>query len=288
MAEPAVPPAEGTTDRAYPPAAASPSGASIRPVPFRGGGFAPRSLRFGAPATFLGLLGLWWAATQYGWVSPLALPKPEEVGRAFLDLATSGLLWQHLAASLWRLGLGWVIGAAAGTVVGFAIGLSSLARSTALPMVSAMFPVPKIALLPLFILWLGIGEVSKVATIAFGVFSPMAIAAFGGVDGVDRNLVRMAQSFGMPTRAIVLKIVLPGAMPALLSGARISASIGIILLTAAEMIGARYGIGALVLSAGNLMATDQLVAGVLVLSAMGLTVSKGIAAIEKRVLRWRA
>lgn len=151
-----------------------------------------------------------------------------------------------------------------------------------------MFPIPKIALLPLFILWFhGIGEASKVATIALGVFSPMAIAAFGGVDQVDRTLIRMAQSFGVPTRSIVAKIVLPGAMPALLSGARISASIGIILLTAAEMIGAERGVGALVLSAGNLMQTDQLVAGVLVLSGLGLVVAKAIGMAEKRLLRWR-
>ncbi|HRJ70074.1 MAG TPA: ABC transporter permease subunit, partial [Beijerinckiaceae bacterium] len=181
----------------------------------------------------------------------------------------------------------WVIGAAAGVAVGFAIGLSSLARSTALPLVSALFPIPKIAMLPLFIIWFGIGEASKYATIAFGVFSPMAIAAFGGVDAVDRTLIRMAQSFGLPPRDIVRKIVLPGAMPALLSGARISASIGIILLTAAEMIGAQHGVGALVLAAGNLMQTDKLVAGVLILSALGLTVAQIIAIAERRLLKWR-
>lgn len=258
------------------------------PVPFRGGGFAPKTLRFAGWLTFAAVLLLWWAATRYGWVSRIALPTPGEVARAFGDLVNSGLLWKHLGASLGRLGAGWVLGAGAGLAVGFAIGLWSLARSTALPLVSAMFPIPKIALLPLFILWFGIGESSKVATIAFGVFAPMAIAAFGGVDGVDRTLIRMAQSFGVPTRSIILKIVLPGAMPALLSGARISASIGIILLTAAEMIGAQYGIGALVLASGNLMQTDQLLAGVLVLSAMGLTVAKVIGLAETRLLKWRA
>lgn len=262
-------------------------GDAPRPAPFRGGGFAPRRLRFGAPATFLVLLALWELATRLGWVSPIALPTPSETARALLDMAASGELARHLSASLRRLLVGWTLGAAAGVVAGFAIGLSTLARSTALPLVSALFPIPKIALLPLFIIWFGIGEASKYATIAFGVFAPMAIAAFGGVDGVDRGLIRMAQSFGTPTRDIVRKIVLPGALPALLSGARISASIGVILLTAAEMIGAENGVGALVLSAGNLMQTDRLVAGVLLLSAMGLTIAAGLGAAERRLLAWR-
>ena len=261
--------------------------ADRRQVPFRGGGFAPVRLRFFAPATFFAVLALWWAATTLQWVRPLSLPRPDEVASSLAGMIVSGELWQHIGASLQRLLLGWMLGASCGVAVGFSIGLSSLARSTALPLVSALFPIPKIALLPLFIIWLGIGEVSKIATIAFGVFSPMAIATFAGVDNVDRNLIRMAQSFGMPTRDIIRKIVLPGAMPALLSGARISASIGIILLTAAEMIGAQFGIGALVLASGNLMQTDRLLAGVLVLSAFGLSVAQLIGLAERRLLHWR-
>src|SRR4051794_6207663 len=244
-----------------------------RPIIFRGGGFAPRRIRYAGAAAFLAVFVLWWAGTRYGWISPLALPKPIEVADAFVGLIGSGEVWRHISASLTRLLVGWSIGAFFGVVVGFSIGLSSLARSTALPLVSALFPIPKIALLPLFILWFGIGETSKFVTIAFGVFSPMVIASFGGVDAVDRNVIRMAQSFGVPTWDIIRKIVLPGAMPALLSGVRISASIGIILLTAAEMIGAQYGIGALVLAAGNLMQTDRLIAGVLLLSGLGLSVA---------------
>jgi len=260
---------------------------SPTPVPFRGGGFAPKNLRHAAPLTFLGLLALWWLATDRGWVSPIAVPPPQDVATALADMARSGELLKHVTASAQRLILGWLMGAVAGTLIGLAIGLSSLARSTALPLVSALFPIPKIALLPLFIIWFGIGEPSKYVTIAFGVFSPMAIAAFSGVDSVDRTLIRMAQSFGVPTTAIIRKIVLPGALPTILSGIRISASIGIILLTAAEMIGAQYGIGALVLAAGNLMQADRLLAGVLMLALFGLLVAQIIGLAERRLLHWR-
>jgi ABC-type nitrate/sulfonate/bicarbonate transport system permease component len=258
-----------------------------RTVPFRGGGFAPRLRHAAGAATLVVLLLLWSLASRRGWVSPIALPAPEEVARALVRLARSGELARHLEASLLRLGSGFVLGVVAGVGVGLAIGLVSLARSAGLPLIAALFPVPKIALLPLFIVWFGIGEASKIATIAFGAFFPVAVATYGGVDGVDRSLIRMAQSFGLPARSIVRKIVLPGALPAILSGLRIAASIAIILIVAAEMIGANDGIGAFILAAGNLMQTDQLVAGVLVLSALGLAVAGVIGAAERYLLRWR-
>jgi NitT/TauT family transport system permease protein len=126
-----------------------------------------------------------------------------------------------------------------------------------------------------------------VATIALGVFFPTTISTFTGVDSVPRNLIRMAQSFDLPFGAIVGKVVLPGALPAIISGFRISASIALLLVVAAEMIGAQQGIGAFVLSAGNLMQTDQLMAGVAVLSALGLAIGALLSALERRLLRWR-
>ena len=157
---------------------------------------------------------------------------------------------------------GWIIGTAAGLAVGLAMGIFSAARAAGLPIVSALFPIPKIALLPLLILWFGIGEPSKVATIALGVFFPTVISAYSACDSVPRNLIRMGQSFGLPATDIVAKILLPGAMPGILAGFRISASVALLLVVAAEMIGAQHGIGAFVLAAGNLMQTDQLLAGV--------------------------
>ena len=127
------------------------------------------------------------------------------------------------------------------------MGIFSAARAAGLPIVSALFPIPKIALLPLLILWFGIGEPSKVATIALGVFFPTVISAYSACDSVPRNLIRMAQSFGLPATDIVAKIILPGAMPGILAGFRISASVALLLVVAAEMIGAQYGIGAFVL-----------------------------------------
>ena len=233
------------------------------------------------------MLALWQTGSRLGYIHPLTLPSPEEILAALLDLARSGDLWRHLSASLGRLALGWSLGTLAGLAVGLSLGMFSLARSVGLPFVSALFPIPKIALLPLFIIWFGIGEPSKVATILFGVFFPTVINTYSGVDNVARSLIRMGQSFDLPTRDIVLKIILPGAMPAILSGFRISASIAIVLLVAAEMIGAEWGVGALVLAAGNLMQTDYLIAGVVLLSLIGLSIGMILSRLESLLLRWR-
>nr|WP_319775182.1 ABC transporter permease [Breoghania sp.] len=263
------------------------SGAHVRPVPFRGGGFVYRPVRFVGPLVFLALLGVWEAGTRSGLISPLVLPTPAESWHAFVNLAQSGMLWKHVAASTERLFIGWTVGTILGIAAGLMIGLFSVARSGFQPLVSALFPIPKIALLPLFVIWFGIDEGSKNATIIFGTFFPTVISTYSGVDNVDRTLIRMGQSFGLSWLSIVRKIVIPGAMPAILSGFRISASIAIVLLVAAEMIGAEFGVGAYVLMAGSLMATDQLIAGVAILSVMGLIIAWAIGLAEKYFLRWR-
>ena len=258
-----------------------------REIPFRGKGFVPKPLGILAPIVFMAVIGFWEFGSRNGFISALVLPAPSEALEAFIQLVDSGLLWKHLNASLYRLLVGWTAGTILGVTVGVMIGLFSFSRATLSPLVSAIFPIPKIALLPLFIIWFGIGEGSKVATILFGTFFPTVIATYGGVDNVDRNLIRMGQSFGLSWLSIVRKIILPGALPAILSGFRISTSIAIVLLVAAEMIAAEYGIGAYVLMAGSLMATDQLIAGVAVLSIMGLTMSWIIGKTEKYFLSWR-
>ena len=265
--------------------------ADARPVRFRGAGFVPSADRRGdwiaGWIALLAVLALWQLAGSAGLVNPLFLPTPLSIGRAIYQLAASGALWHHLSYSLMRIGVGWVLGTVAGIAVGFAIGLFTVARSVGITFISALFPIPKIALLPLLILWLGIGEEPKIATIALGVFFSTAISVYGGVDAVPRNLVRMAQSFNVPFSTIVRRVIWPGALPSILAGFRITASVALLLVVSAEMIGAEYGIGAFVLQAGNLMQTDQLLAGVVILSLFGLAVGKLISLLEARLLHWR-
>jgi ABC-type nitrate/sulfonate/bicarbonate transport system permease component len=257
------------------------------PVAFRGGGFSPRERWSAGAVTLLLLIAFWQVGDWAGLISTLFLPSPVSIAVTLWDLAVSGVLWQHLSASLARLLIGWFAGTLFGMATGVAAGLWTATRSPVMAVVAALFPIPKIALVPLFIIWFGIGEGSKLATIGLGVFFPTVIATMGGVDNVPRGLIRMGQSFGLSTGTIVRAIILPGAMPAILNGFRVTASIAIVLLVAAEMIGAERGIGAFVLSAGNLYDTDALLAGIVVLSALGLTVAGLIGALERLLLRWR-
>jgi len=261
--------------------------AGNRAVSYRGGGFSPRPLRWIGPVVFIVLiLGAEWG-TRTGVISALTLPRPSDVLATFADLWQTGLLWAHLLPSLSRLLVGAALGAVTGIAVGVAIGLFSVFRAALVPLVAAIFPIPKIALLPLFVIWFGIGEGSKYALIAFGTFTPTVVATYGAVDNVDRTLIRMGQSFGLSWLSIVRKIVLPGAMPGILSGLRVSLAIAIILLVAAEMLGAEYGIGAYILEAGSLYDLERLFAGVTILSLLGVTMSFLLGLVERRVLNWR-
>jgi ABC-type nitrate/sulfonate/bicarbonate transport system permease component len=263
------------------------AGGARRAVDFRGGGFLPRAKPIYSWTIFLLLIALWQGAISVGWLNPLFLPAPSSIVEALWHLFVTGAIWQHLSASLMRIGLGWVIGSAFGFAFGIGMGLLTAFRSAGMPLVSALYPIPKIALLPLLILWMGIGEAPKVATIAAGVFFPTVIATFSGVDAVPRNLIRMAQSFDVPLSGIIRKIILPAALPGILAGFRISISTALLLVVSAEMIGAQFGIGSFLLTAGNLMQSDDLMAGVVILSLLGLGFGALVTMAEKAFLDWR-
>ena len=155
-------------------------------------------------------------------------------------------------------------------------GTSALIDRIGSPIVNALYPIPKIALLPLFILWLGIGELSKVTgelskvtIIALGVFFPVAMNTYSGVKNVDPLLIKVAVSFNATRWMTLKKVVLPAALPMIFAGLRLAAGTSLLLLVAAEMIAAQEGIGALILHYGDLMITDRLMAGVIVLSPFG-------------------
>ncbi len=258
-----------------------------RRVPFRASGYNPQTYGAISLLTLIATIALWQLAASQGWISTQFASSPEAILQSLRNLYASGELWEHLSASLQRLAIGWVIGTITGIIFGLLLGLFSIARSSGMALVSALFPIPKIALVPLFIIWFGIGEGSKIVTLVFGVFFPTVINTVAGVDAVPRGLIRMGQSFGLRPLSIVAKIVLPGALPSIFAGFRITTATAIVLLVAAEMIGAEHGIGAFVLQAGNLYATDDLLAGIVVLSLLGLCVSFVVGQLERVLLRWR-
>jgi NitT/TauT family transport system permease protein len=238
-------------------------------------------------AAIAGLLVVWEALARLGWVPVLFLPSPLGVLREGADMIASGELATHVAASLERLVLGFVIGGGLGVVVGISVGFFAVAEAIGAPVIAATFPIPKIALLPLLILWLGLGEPSKVAVIALGVFFPMAINTFAGVRQADPLLIRAAVAFGARRWSVIRKVILPSALPMIFAGLRLGAGTALLLLVAAEMIAVESGIGFLVLHAGNIMATTKLMVGIVVLSLLGVLSHWGLGVLERRAVPWR-
>jgi len=200
----------------------------------------------------IGLVVLWEALARAGAVPVLFLPSPVGVLREGWDMLV------HLGASLQRLAWGFVIGSVLGIAIGVAVGFFAVAEAIGTPLIAATFPIPKIALLPLLILWLGLGEPSKIAVIALGVFFPMAINTYAGVRQAEPLLIRAAVSFGAGRLSVIRKVVLPSALPMIVAGLRLAAGTARLLLVAAEMIAVESGVGFLVLHADNIMATTKL------------------------------
>jgi ABC-type nitrate/sulfonate/bicarbonate transport system permease component len=235
-----------------------------------------------------GLLVAWELVTRTGWVPALFLPSPLGVLGAGLEMLRTGELLGHVATSLGRIAVGFALGALGGVVVGLAVGVFSVAEAIGNPLIAATFPIPKIALLPLLILWLGIGEASKVAVITLGVFFPMAINTYAGVRHADPLLVRAAVSFGAGRWSVIRKVLLPSALPMIFAGLRLGAGTSLLLLVAAEMIAANSGIGFLVLNAQNLMQTTRLMVGIVLLSLLGLASHALLTRLERLALPWKA
>jgi NitT/TauT family transport system permease protein len=239
----------------------------------------------GGVALALLLLG-WEGIARLDWVPALFLPAPTAVIAEAGRMAQSGELWRHLAVSLARVGMGFAVGAAVGTALGLVLGVSRVVSAVANPIIAATYPIPKIALLPLMILWLGIGETPKIVMIALGVFFPVVINTYAGVRGTDPLMVKTAKSLGAGPWQVVRKVVLPSALPTILAGYRLGTGIALLLVVSAEMINATSGIGFLILNSGDLMLTGKLMVGLTVLSLLGLVSTWGLRALEAWLTPW--
>lgn len=246
-----------------------------------------KELRVARALSLVGLVLFWELLARVGWVPRLFLPAPSDVVGEMVEMVASGELFVHLGSSLVRLVAGFAIGALAGISVGVAVGFWSLAEAVGTPVIAATFPIPKIALLPLLILWLGIGEPSKVAVIALGVFFPLAINTFTAVRHADPLLIRAAVSFGAGRWSVIRKVMLPSALPMIFAGLKLGAGTALLLLVAAEMIAVESGVGFLILHAGNLMETTKLMVGIVVLSLLGVLSHWFLNWLERVIIPWR-
>lgn len=235
------------------------------------------------------VLAGWSAVVGLGLVPVAILPGPWTVAAAGIVELMAGRLLGDLAASLARLAGGYVIGAAAGVVLGLVLGSAALARKVVLPWIEILRPIPPLAWIPVALIWFGIGEGSKLFLIAMTAFFPVAIATLKGVRQIEQVLLRAARSLDVTPRQMLLRVVLPAAMPDVVTGLRLGWTLGITILVGAEMIAASSGLGHMVMNGMNSGRFELVILGILLLGTLGLTSDALFARLTRaRLLRWHA
>jgi NitT/TauT family transport system permease protein len=232
-------------------------------------------------------LALWEALPRLGIVSEAYLSPPSAVVASIAQLIDNGQLWKHVAASLQRSLWGLLLASFAGVVLGLLIGGFKRLATIVDPVLQLFRQTSAFALFPVFILFLGIGELSKVAIIFWASFWPVLLSTVSGVKQVDRLLVNSALSMGASQRFIFFKVVLPASLPSIFTGVRLAGAYSITALVAAEMIGAHSGLGFLTLNSQETFQIPTMYAGILLLAVLGLLLNYLLALLERRLLRWR-
>ena len=237
------------------------------------------------------ILAIWWTVAALQLISPLFLPSPGLVLQKLITIAgpqgfMDATLWQHLAASLTRIVIALLAAGLLGVPVGIAMGLSPTVRGILDPIIELYRPVPPLAYLPLMVIWFGIGETSKILLIYLAIFAPVAMSAMAGVKSAQQVRIRAAQSLGASRIQVLWFVILPGALPEILTGLRIGLGVGWSTLVAAELIAATRGLGFMVQSAGEFLATDVVLAGIAVIAVIAFILELGLRALQRRLTPW--
>jgi ABC-type nitrate/sulfonate/bicarbonate transport system permease component len=248
-----------------------------------------RTTRLVAVASALVLWAVCTAANaRLGIVNPVLLPTPVEVGRVALDLARSGELGRHLLTSLGRVVQGFGLAALAALGLGVLVGLCVPLRLMAEPVIEFVRPIPPLAFLPMFLVWFGLGEASKVAFIGYTTFFPMFVAIAASMLRVDVILLRAAASLGATRTDLVRRVMLPAALPGIVVALRVGVGLALFVIVGAEFIGADAGLGHLIMEGRMFFNPAQIVMGALALGLLGSLVNTLLLVAERRLLRGRA
>lgn len=231
------------------------------------------------------LIVLWEIGVNGGVINATLFPKPTRLVLTFSDLLTSGKLWKNLSTSFIRVGEGFLIGMALGILLGFLMGLWKPAQRVLSGLLGIIRPIPFLALIPVFILLLGIGEVQKAAIIAYGTFWSVFLNTMGGIQNVDVKLLEMAYLFRIGKRRTITKIILPAAVPTILTGLRLGVSSAWMSVVGAEMIAATSGIGYEISYARTIARNDEMYVCVLVIGLVGIIIDKGLVSIQNAYIK---
>ncbi|RNB77905.1 ABC transporter permease subunit [Brevibacillus panacihumi] len=234
------------------------------------------------------VLIIWYIATEFAWVDTKLFPSPVAVLTAFFKLALSGELLAHTWASSQRAFTGLVIGVAIGMFFGLLNGLYPIAEKFLDSTLQMIRNIPHLALIPVVIIWFGIGEEGKIFLVVVGVFFPVYVNAFYGIRSIDKGLIEMAKVYGLKGWTLFAKVVLPGALPATLVGVRQSLGIMWLTLIVSETVAVDSGIGYMAMNARDFMQMDVIILSIMIYAALGKLSDLIAKAFEKRLLSWRA
>lgn len=245
---------------------------------------------FAGAGVAVGVTLLWQLASTFGWVSPVFLPPPGAVVRALGRLITVGYvdstLLQHTGASLGRVFAALAFSVVIAVPAGLLIATSPIGRGVLDPIIEFLRPLPPLAYLPLVIIWFGIGETAKVLVILLSMIPAITIATAAGVRGASKSQVNAARAFGATRLQVLWSVLLPSALPSILTGIRIALGAGWTTLVAAELVAAGRGLGYMIQSAAQFLVTDVVIAGILVISAIAFAFEALLRFIERRFVPW--
>lgn len=243
-----------------------------------------RAVSFGSP---LLLLFLWEGLGRAGALDQRFFPTPSAIAGTFWQLIQSGELIGHVGTSLGRIAIGFVLGAIPGLLLGIVMGLSRIVRAALKPMVGALYPIPKTAIFPLLLLIFGIGEPSKYAIVAIGVFFLVLLNTMAGVLSIEPVYLDVAKNYGAGRRELLQTVALPGALPLIFTGLRLGWGNALLLIVVAEIIGARSGIGALIWNAWQTFQVERMYVGLVVISFIGFVSFLVIDELQRWLIPWK-
>ena len=246
-----------------------------------------RQIPFGLALGPLLLLAIWTIGSASGWIEPRVLSEPWTVVSTFQDLVSDGRLQDNLTVSLQRALIGLGIGVAAGLVLALLSGLSRLGEAIIDGPIQIKRSIPNLALIPLLILWFGIGEQMKIITIALGVMIPIYIHTHNGLRSIDSRYVELAQTSDLRRSAFIRSVVLPGALPGFLLGMRFAVTSAWLSLIVVEQVNATEGLGYMITLAKTYGQTDVIIVGLVVYAALGLVSDGIVRLVQRRALAWR-
>lgn len=243
-----------------------------------------RIISFASP---IGLLLLWEGCVHLGLVDRRFFPAPSSIVAAMIELAQSGALIANVLVSLERLWWGFLLGGIPALALGIVMGISRPVRALATPLIAATYPIPKSSILPLILLIFGLGEMSKVAMVAIGVFFPIAINATSGVLQISKIYLDVGTSFKAGRWNTFWTIALPGALPFIMTGVKLGVGLGLVLIAVAEMVGAKSGLGYMIWSAWETFSVEQMYVGLMMFALIGFVLTLLLDEVERWLVPWK-